>query len=75
MTFGDQVQQAHGLGRRMALAGFSEEDNPYTNLNYRLKKAWSEAFSTAQLSLNLERLASTRLRTKIASLTLVRKDG
>jgi hypothetical protein len=71
MTFGNQVQKASGLGQRMALAGFNEEDNPYTNLNYRLNRAWYEAFSTVRFSLNLERLAYTSPRTETATLTLV----
>jgi hypothetical protein len=42
--FAEQEQSAFDLGRRMAGAGFSLEDNPFASLNPRFARQWTRGF-------------------------------
>ena len=42
--FADQERQAFELGRRMALADFSLEDNPFVRIHPRLAVQWTHGF-------------------------------
>ena len=42
--FSAQEDKAFALGRRMAEAGFSMDDNPFTNLQPRLARRWLDGF-------------------------------
>jgi hypothetical protein len=42
--FSDLEDRAFLLGRRMAEAAFSMDDNPYTNLQPRLARKWVDGF-------------------------------
>jgi len=42
--FSDQEDRAFALGRRMAEAAFSMDDNPYANLQPRLARRWLDGF-------------------------------
>jgi hypothetical protein len=42
--FSNQEDRAFGLGRRMAEAAFSMDDNPYANLQPRLARRWLDGF-------------------------------
>lgn len=42
--FSDQEDKAFALGRRMAEAAFSMDDNPFTNLQPRLARRWLDGF-------------------------------
>jgi hypothetical protein len=42
--FSEQQQKAFNLGRRMAEAGFSLQDNPFTNVHPRFSACWSRGF-------------------------------
>jgi hypothetical protein len=45
--FIDQERQAFDLGRRMAEADFTLEDNPYARINPRLAVQWTHGFFAA----------------------------
>jgi hypothetical protein len=42
--FSERERSAFDLGHRMAAAGFSLEDNPFTRLNPRLATQWARGF-------------------------------
>ncbi len=42
--FSEQERSAFELGRRMAQAAFTVEDNPYDRLNPRLARRWMSGF-------------------------------
>ena len=42
--FSDQEDRAFSLGRRMAEAAFTMEDNPFANLQPRLARRWLDGF-------------------------------
>ena len=42
--FAEQECKALELGKRMAAAGFSPEDNPFTALNPRIAQRWSRGY-------------------------------
>jgi hypothetical protein len=42
--FADQERQAFDLGRRMAKADFSLEDNPFARIHPRLAVQWTHGF-------------------------------
>lgn len=48
-SFDPIVKKARDLGFRMAQAGFSEEDNPYTGAFPRLSRDWNEGFRVHKL--------------------------
>jgi len=43
-VFSDQEDKAFALGRRMAEAAFTMDDNPFTNLQPRLARRWLDGF-------------------------------
>jgi len=45
--FADQERQAFELGRRMAEADFSLEDNPFPRISPRLAVQWTHGFFAA----------------------------
>jgi len=45
--FADQERQAFDLGRRMAEANFTLEDNPFVRIHPRLATQWAHGFFAA----------------------------
>jgi len=51
--FSDQERKAFELGRRMAQAEFSPQDNPFTVVNPRLAMQWQHGYAAANALIGL----------------------
>lgn len=69
MIYSEQERKAFDLGRRMSEAGFSLEDNPFTNLHPRFSSRWTSGY----LAVNtLDMLSSGMARKEAARELLAR---